>query len=174
MKKCLLIILIALLFCHPAFADKTVVSEFDGTEWQSWGEAKKFHFLTGFLLGSSYVIKHNEPFLQKDFKIQQFDEMRRRLSLGNSKKRKSPQNTFTKEEVILWGHYRASMIQSGLKDYAIYEITVSQLSKGIDDLYKEARNTKIKMADAIYAVKKQIQGASPDEMENMLMYLRRD
>ena len=172
MKKCLLIIVLLLLFAYPVSAQKTIVSEFDGAEWQSWGEAKKFHFLTGFLLGSSYITKHNEPFIPADSKMQQFDDMRKRLSSGNNKKKKAPQSNFTKEEVILWGHYRASMIQNGLKDYAVYNITVSQLSNGMDELYKETANKSIRIADAIHAVKKQIQGAKPEEMEKLLMELR--
>jgi hypothetical protein len=172
-KKFLLGSLIILLCCHPALAEKTIVSEFDGFEWQGWGEIKKFNFLSGFLLGSSHVIKKNEPFMPKADNNQPFDDMRKRLSLGYDKK-KSGQKAFTKEEVILWGHYRASMIQNGLTDYTVYEITVSQLSQGMDELYKDSRNMKIKIADALYIVKKQIKGASPDDIEKSLMTLRGD
>jgi hypothetical protein len=174
MKKIILGSLIFLLFCHPVLAEKTIVSEFDGFDWQGWTEIKKFNFLSGFLLGSSHVIKKNEPFMPKADNNQQFDDMRKRLSSGHDKKKKSGSNTFSKEEVILWGHYRASMIQNGLTDYAVYEITVSQLSQGMDELYKDSRNMKIKIADAIYTVKKQIKGTSPGDIEKNLMYLRGD
>jgi hypothetical protein len=174
MKKFLLGLLLALLFCHPVFAEKTIVSEFAGPEWQGWSEAKKYHFLTGFLSGSSYVIKKNEPFMAKDAHVRQFDDMRKRLSLRPEKKKKAVRDAFSKEEVILWGHYRASMIQNGLADYAVYEITVSDLSKGIDDFYKDSQNSKIPIADAIQVVKRQIKGASRDEIEKMLLYLRGD
>ncbi len=164
--------LIVLLLCSTAFAEKTIVSEFDGTDWQSWTESKKFNFLSGFLLGSSFIIKCNEPFMSDQYKMSQIDDIRKRLSLTNSKKKKNPQVTFSKEEMILWGHYRASAIQGGLSAFAVYEITVSQLSKGMDDLYKDARNTKIRLADAIYAVKMRISGADQEEMDNLLQGLR--
>lgn len=173
MRKYFLGVLIVLLFCSHALAEKTIVSEFDGSDWQGWTEAKKFNFLSGFLLGTSYMVKKNEPLMPKDYRSQKFDDMRKRLSMGQEKKKKQTQN-FNKEDVVLWGHYRAAMIQSGLIDFAVYEITVSQLSKSMDDLYKDSRNMKIRIADAVYAAKKQIKGTGREEMENMLMYLRGD
>jgi len=173
MKKMLSGVLIIFLLCSTAFAEKTIVSEFDGTDWQSWTEGKKFNFLSGFLLGSSFIVKRNEPFMSDQYKVSQIDDIRKRLSLGQGKKnKKNVQGTFTKEEVILWGHYRAAAIQGGLTNYAIYEITVSQLSRGMDDLYKDTGNTKIRIADAIYTVKMQISGADQAEMDNLLQGLR--
>jgi hypothetical protein len=172
MKNMLSGVLIVFLLCSAAFAEKTIVSEFDGTDWQSWTEGKKFNFLSGFLLGSSFIIKCNEPFMSDQYKMSQIDDIRKRLSMGQSKKKKNGQGTFSKDEIILWGHYRANAVQGGLSTYAIYEITVSQLSKGMDDLYKDARNTKIKIAYAIFTVKKQISGADQAEMDNLLQGLR--
>jgi len=174
MQKIFLGVLVILILCgQTALAEKTIVSEFDGTDWQGWTEAKKYNFLTGFLLGSSYIVKKNEPFMQKDEQKHEFAQIRGRLSLREETKKKKKQPiTFTREEVILWGHYRASMIQRGLVDYAVYGITVSQLAKGMDDLYKDPRNLKIKLADALFTVKKQIAGASPAEIETSLEFLR--
>jgi len=175
MKTLFVGILIIICLSTPALAEKTIVSEFDGTDWQGWTEIKKFNFLSGFLLGCSYVVKKNEPFLPKDTYAKPFDDMRKRLSgPGGGKKKKPAQNIFSKEDVIMWGHYRASMIQEGLADYAVYEITVNQLSKGMDELYREGKNSTIKIADALYVVKKQIRGASAAEIENILMSVRGD
>lgn len=174
LKRLLLGILIALLFCLPASAGKTSLSELDGSDWQAWDEGKKVNFLSGFLLGSSYVIKQNEPSLSADGGSQRFDDMRKRLSSGTDKKKKRVKNSFSKEEVILWGHYRAAMIQKGLTDYAIFDITIGQLSKGMDELYKDPKNMKIRISDAIYAVKKRIKGENQEDMERTLQYLRGD
>jgi hypothetical protein len=172
MKRIFLGVLITFLCCQAALAEKTIISEFDGADWQGWTEGKKYNFLSGFLLGSSYIVKKNEPFMQKDEQKSQFDQIRNRLSLREEKKKKKQPITFTREEVILWGHYRASMIQRGLVDYGVYGITVSQLAKGMDGLYQDPRNRKIKIADAIYTVKKQIEGASPAEIDSSLEFLR--
>ena len=174
MKQLLLGILIVILFCPPAFAGKTSLSELDGSDWQGWDEGKKVNFLSGFLLGSSYVIRQNEPSLSKDDGSRRFDDMRKKLSSSTDKKKKRVKNTFSKEDVILWGHYRAAMIQKGLADYAVYDITMGQLSKGMDELYKDSKNTKIRISDAVYAVKKQIKGTSQEDMERTLQYLRGD
>jgi hypothetical protein len=174
MKKLLSGLLLILLCCSPVFAEKTIVSEFAGPEWQGWTAEKKFNFLTGFLLGSSYIIKNNEPFIPKEAHVKQFDDMRKRLSLRPDKKKKAVQNTFTRDEVILWGHYRASMIQNGLAGFGVYEITVSQLAQRLDELYQDSRNAKITIADAIHTVKLQFEGASREDVEKRLQYLRGD
>lgn len=175
MKQLLFAILIVIFFCQPAFAAKTGLSELDGSDWQAWDEEKKVHFLSGFLLGSYHVVKQNEPSISKDDGSHRYDDMRKRLSSGHDRKRPRVKTTpFSREEVILWGHYRASMIQKGLADYAVYDIKIGSLSKGMDELYKDSRNVKIRISDAVYAVKKQIKGASREDMERTLQFLRGD
>jgi hypothetical protein len=175
MKKLLFGILIIILSCQPAFAAKTGLSELDGSDWQAWDEEKKVHFLSGFLLGSYHVIKQNEPAISKDDGSHRYDDMRKRLSSGQDRKRQRVKTaTFSREEMILWGHYRASMIQKGLADYAVYDIKIGLLSKGVDELYRDSKNMKIRISDAVYAVKKQIKGASREDMERTLQDLRGD
>ena len=173
MKKWLCIVTILFLFCNPALAEKMIVTDFDGTDWQTWEEARKYNFLTGFLLASTYIIKRNTPFMPTDYRETQIDDIRKRLSLKYDKKIKTS-HAFSKDEVILWGHYRASMVQSALADYAVYDTKVSQLAKGMDELYKNPKNLKITIADAIYVVKKQLKGTKPGEIENTLHFLRED
>lgn len=174
MKKCLWGMVIVLLCCSPVYAEKTIVTEFDGSDWQGWVEARKYNFLTGFLLGSSYIVKRNAPFMSKDYKSTQIDDIRKRLSVRYDKKRRVKPQTFSQEEVTLWGHYRASMVQNGLTDYAVYELTVRQLSQGMDDLYKDPKNVKIRLADALYLAQKQLKGADRDDIEKTLQFLRGD
>ncbi|MDD5169799.1 MAG: hypothetical protein PHN75_13335 [Syntrophales bacterium] len=112
--------------------------------------------------------------MSKDHNSVQFDYMRKKLSSGSDKKNRNQPKTFNKAEVILWGHYRASMILNGLADYTVLEITVGQLAKGIDELYKDPANAKIRIADAVYAVKKRIRGASGEDMEKVILFLRGD
>ena len=45
MKRMVVGLVIVMLFCHTAWAAKTIISEFDGVEWTSWKEEKKFNFL---------------------------------------------------------------------------------------------------------------------------------
>ena len=174
MKNVCIGLLLSILLCNPVFAQKTIVSEFDGSDWQAWTEAKKYNFLTGFLLGTSYVIRNNEPFMSKNYSNPQFDGMRKKLSGNEGGKRKHAQASFNKAEVILWGHYRAAMVQNGLSDFTVVEITVNQLSKGMDELYKDPKNAKIRIADAIYTVKKQINGTSRGDIEKILAFLREE
>jgi hypothetical protein len=174
-----IVLLCVFCLCPPALAERTLVTEFDGTEWQSWTEAKKFHFLTGFLMATTHIVGRNEPSSAACARAGAFDELRRRLSVQGNKaqadkksRRTPPPPVFSRDDMILWGHCRAAMIQEGLRDYAIYEITVDQLSQGMDVLYKDPKNTRIPVADAVYAVKRQIQGASQEEMSFILINLR--
>ncbi len=54
----------------------------------------------------------------------------------------------------------------------IYKITIGQIVEGLDVLYSDFKNRNIKINDAIYVVKRQIEGASEEHIEAMLQYLR--
>jgi len=42
----------------------------------------------------------------------------------------------------------------------------------LDDLFKDYKNRKILIVDAIYVIKNQINGASPDDISKVLLFLR--
>ncbi len=43
---------------------------------------------------------------------------------------------------------------------------------GLDSLYKDFKNENIRNHDAIYVVKKQIEGTLPEDIERILVWLR--
>jgi len=61
---------------------------------------------------------------------------------------------------------------SFLQRYAIYYVSARQIVEGTDILYKDFKNKGIKINDAIYVVKRQIEGTSPEDIEKILIYLR--
>ena len=59
-----------------------------------------------------------------------------------------------------------------LVQYYLGKITVGQIINGLDVLYGDFKNKQIKLVYAVYIVKKQINGASSEEIEAILQYLR--
>ena len=52
------------------------------------------------------------------------------------------------------------------------DITVGQLKDGVDKFYEDFANRKIKIVDAIYIVKMQIEGENPELISAQIRYLR--
>jgi hypothetical protein len=65
-------------------------------------------------------------------------------------------------------------LNTGLYSYGIIEITNGQLVEGLNAFYNDFKNKQVKIWDAIYVVKKQIKGASTEEIEAVLQFLRVD
>ncbi len=61
-----------------------------------------------------------------------------------------------------------------LSPYGVYEITVGQLYEGLTLFYDDFKNKQLKLPAAIYVVKKQIKGASAEEIEAIMQWLRDD
>jgi hypothetical protein len=59
-----------------------------------------------------------------------------------------------------------------IQRYAMSGITIGQMISGLDELYKDYKNVNIYIQEAIYVVKKQINGSSSEEIEAILQYLR--
>ena len=59
-----------------------------------------------------------------------------------------------------------------VQKYSFNNIRVRQIEEGLDQLYGDFRNTNILLTDAIYVVKKQITGSSPEQIEKILQVLR--
>ena len=87
---------------------------------------------------------------------------------------KKPKKTFSRSEVALLLNYQLANRNIGLHQYSISGVTNDQLIDGLNVLYGDFKNKGIKIRDAIYIVKKQIKGASSEDIEAALQYLRAD
>lgn len=79
---------------------------------------------------------------------------------------------YSRDEVslLLEREYRRS--QEWLTHYSIIGITNGQIVDGLNLFYDDFRNRQIKLTDAIYVIRKQILGASKEEIEAITEWLR--
>ena len=170
MKKSFFVSTIFLLvFPLYVHAQKQDVSKFDGNDWREWEDFRKYSFISGFIAGTNYLVKCNIQTQEEEYDSDKASEVFISYVVPNEKK---PKNTFSRKEVSLLLGNTKEDFNSSLFRYTIFGITNDQIVDGLELLYIDFKNRQIKLNDAIYVVKKQIKGASPEEVEAILQYLR--
>jgi hypothetical protein len=147
------------------------IQEMDGIEWRGSTIAYKIGFVAGFLGGTTYIIDAFTYFPTYD------EEKNTQLSKKIADllaKKQSDKQAISINELFLWNHALTKNRSFLLKKYGIYEITTGQIVEGLDKLYEDFKNRRIKVQDAIYVIKKQIRGETEEEVEAVLQYLRAD
>ena len=124
------------------------IGEQDGTSWIDQSDALKFGFVSGFLTGI---------FLMRDKALVEMIHHR-----AEDVYKKSPPTVKR-----IW----SSAIETA-ESLSLYEITVGQIKDGLDAFYNDFSARKIKLVDAIYIVKMQINGLSPDLINAQIRYLK--
>ncbi|OQB44631.1 MAG: hypothetical protein BWY02_02783 [bacterium ADurb.Bin157] len=154
------------------------LSQNNGTAWNNLNEFAKINFLQGFGIGSSYVaigaFRGVED--ENDQEGNKLLELAKRVLLAQDKKEKNKQIMFTQEETQLWGNFMSN-VEGNFRNnllvrYMLPKITTGQMKEGLDTLYRDFKNVNILIPDAIYIVKRQINGGSVEETEAILQYLR--
>lgn len=147
-------ILIFILFMGNAWAE--YISNYDGNTWIGWDDSTKNAFIVGFMSGCNIVVEEN----QMGIAAKMYD-----LAV----KEKKPKKTISE----IFSHALDEKFRNEeLKKYSLINIAAGQMSDGLNTLYQDFKNRNIKITDAIYVVKKQIQGASAEEVEGVLLFLR--
>jgi hypothetical protein len=169
-------VILALIFCFLLFsvafsADKQEISSMDGTDWTEWTLLQKHSFVSGFISGAHYVLRNNTQRQDDKYDSDKASKVFVAYILPDEKK---PKNTFSRTEVGLLLDNQTEGLNTGLYRYAIFEITNGQLVEGLNAFYGDFKNKQVKLWDAIYVVKKQIKGASTEEIEAVLQFLRAD
>ena len=168
-KLLLWFFLATFLICSPVQAEKENIDKFDGHTWAEWGPIQKHSFIAGFISASSYVFETNASAPSGSIIYDKKKAVEVWLSTISKKNKK---NIYTREEVLLLEEYINRLANAGMGRHLIMGITNGQISSGLDLLFADFRNKQIKVRDAIYVVKRQIEGASSDEIEAILLYLR--
>jgi len=149
--------------------------DFDGNTWVSWTALQKLSFLTGFISASSHVIWEgiNEVYYSSNFGAIEYNDKKAQKVWGvfydTEKKKKT---TFTRQEVSLALDSVITNNNQGLYKFNVFNITIGQLNEGLDLFYNDFKNKQIKLSSAIYVVKKQIEGASVEEIDTLSQWLR--
>jgi hypothetical protein len=173
MRKIILFLVFSILiFCIVPIvgADDNDLLGMDGNTWNRWNLLQKLYFLSGFITGTGYVVSYNlqtvEPY-DKDKMLNLF----RAYKFPDTN---NPKDTFSRQEVTNLLAFTKDTFNSPLYRYSIIKINNDQISDGLDSFYKDFKNRMIKLADAIYVVRKQIRGGSSEEIEAVMQFLRAD
>jgi hypothetical protein len=168
-------LMVMLLTASVALAGDNSITSENGITWMSWSPAYKVSYINGFLAGVGYVAKEgsqsakyskNDGFTYDDDKA--MNDWRAYISKNSNYKGRK----YSRKEVSLLIDFIVRMNNRELYEFNIFKITVGQLAEGVDALYADYKNRQIFISDAIYVVQKQIQGASPDEIEVLCQWLR--
>lgn len=159
-KKTIFCVCLIMLLARCGYGENNL-GDLDGNEWQEMGESEvdgatleKTTFIEGFMCAINYVVERNMDELEQSL-MKHATEEGEKVS-----------------EFLQGAVFQEKSRNINLQRYSIYNITVGQTVDGIDILYKDFKNKGIKISDAIYVVKRQIEGTSPEDIEKILIYLR--
>ncbi|MDH4227916.1 MAG: hypothetical protein OEV59_09260 [Deltaproteobacteria bacterium] len=146
------------------------VDEKNGHDWNGYPETLKIGYISGFMAGTgkvtSYVYEIAPWATENDLKLSE------NITVPKNKKTVA----LTREEInsiySVAGDARTMVVKISVGAYSIRGITVGQIRDGLDILYQDFKNKNILIVDAIYVVKKQIEGTSQEDIEKILLYLR--
>lgn len=161
MKKLFLIIIISLVFTNSGLAETI-----DGNNWNNMDLIKKAYYIRGLADGNFIALARGLSLFRegvqehgKDLIIEEHD-----VHIG------APAFEPVDSPVCELEY----LVESAKKlwRYNLTELALSQLTDGLDELYKDFKNRQIAVYDAVYVVRNQIQGASKEDIERILLYLR--
>jgi len=137
-----------------SFPQPIQIGDEDGNNWINYKEWYKVGLISGMIMGVSLAINY-----KPDNNI--FETFNK---LDNKLKDYKPAFFDLLELSLFFAH---------LDRISLYNITVGQLKDGLDEFYKDFSTRRIKIIDAIYVVKMQIEGKSPELIEAQILYLKR-
>lgn len=169
MKRFLVLFFFLILFVPNAHAKD--LSETDGVDWGGWDSSRKLFYLNGFISAADNIAEELSDFEEVEGYS---DEEAFKLYTEYLAGLKNPEQArpFETKEIRSILELQKRLRMSALFRYSVLKITVGQLATGLDQFYGDFKNKNIRLTDAVYLVKKQITGASPDEIERISEWLR--
>jgi len=145
----------------------------NGTAWNDFDEIMKIFYVYGAISSSYYITwgATRNRFEYDEKENEQIDKLQEVVLFKPDKNRR-----FTRDEMELFSKSMFNLsvdIGNGfLVRHKMPDNTNGQIVAGLNELYKDFKNTNIFIPEAIYVVKKQINGSSSEEIEAILQYLR--
>lgn len=174
-KLILFTLLLFLLIPALGVSGKEDAGDLDGTTWTSWDFEEKVFYLSGFLSASWYIVEENKEglFYSKAFGSTEYNAETSSKIWGDfSATEKKKKSSFTRSDVAILLDSQRINKNDSLSKYSIYGITTGQIFQGLNLFYDDFKNRQIKLPVAIYVIKKQITGASAEEIEALVQWLR--
>ncbi|MGB9006423.1 MAG: hypothetical protein WCB96_11925 [Candidatus Aminicenantales bacterium] len=145
-------ILLAIFLCMIVYPQKnnsqvTNLSEDNGVDWLDHSDLFKVGFIEGVIMGAASANNELSDFGDLEY----WDKSK------------------THDNYIL---SKIQSIKNKLAALSLFGISVGQIKEGVDVLYKDFSNRRIKIIDAIYIVKMQIKGESQEIIDAQVRYLK--
>jgi hypothetical protein len=137
-----------IFLCVTMLARATDVLDVDGTQWIANSGHINFGFVCGYLTGLSLMEKEVVSYLLRAKKHEDYN----------------------KASVTIKGFI--DIPAGNTDDLSLFDITVGQLVDGLDVFYADFSTRKIKIVDAIYVVKMQINGKNADLITAQVRFLK--
>ena len=151
--KCILsLFVVSVLMVSQVWAsspDMKDISRIDGHVWMSWPEQTRVIVLYGVVCGMNMAISSMKKGNDTNLVLNA-----QRLELGDGVERGSG---IDNEEMLR---------------YVVKDVRIDQLVYGLDQMYADASTRNILLSDAILFVRNWIHGASADEFNGPLRYLK--
>jgi hypothetical protein len=158
-------------------ASASASAQATGNDWIQWDASRKAAYIEGIISGSSSVASNsivpaslfpNGPIRQRAETVWQSASNEFKQALSSQK---APPTKYNAADMMLYSMF------DGLKKNSLYERAMIKTSpdaivQGLNQLFNDAKNRIIKLNDATYLVKKQIEGAPEEDIQALLPYLR--
>lgn len=151
-----------------------------GADWNEWHNDKKIVFVNGFISGSQWVAV-NSMFPESMFSEAQartgaqmlWDKATAEFEKAIDNPQAQLTRQYTAKDIMLYAMF------DGYKKNELYKRAVISVQAGtivsqLDQLYAKSANLKVPISGAIYLAKKITSGASKDDVDTLLPYLRGD
>lgn len=150
-NRAILLLFICLYFIVVnSFSESRLLRDQDGNDWIRANEWLKLGLISGIIMGVSLAVDY-----KPEIDILKFiREVKHNSSLLLK----------TLDLKYYFNH---------LDKIPLFNITVGQLKDGLDAFYKDFSVRRIKIIDAVYIVKMQIEGNDPDLINAQILYLKR-
>jgi len=179
MKIIVTVLIACLLFPISGLAE-TNFRNANGNDWNRFDYVAKALYLTGFFAGMDYItrnidkdINHPNQYFIKSPDICKAMLLWAEAILVDNKSKKSKRYYNDEEVKQIVREDRIWFSLHSIDKYVIKSApTLGQVKEGLDILYADFKNRNILLTDAIFLVKRQITGSSPEEVEAITQWLR--
>lgn len=148
----------------------------DGDDWLTWGPVMKTAFVEGFKSGSDYVIQNNDALasfpLPDRYDVPKAEKVQKEFYSACKLPKPQKDVTFPADDVILLMSYTRSERKKAMVDLAVGDYSTERIVEGIDELYEHYENRDIKIQDAVYYARKEIDRVPGEDLSRILNYLR--
>lgn len=181
MNKYLLVWTVLLVISSTGFTQSDAHAQvLAGRDWNQWHNDKKIVFVDGFISGSHWVASNSilPVSIFPNETVRMGAQMLWEKATDESKKALANPKTqlprqYTANDMMLYVMFDGYK-KNALYERAIIKVPTQTIIGHVNQLYADSANLKVPLSGAIYLAKKITNGASKDDVNTLLPYLRGD